>query len=180
MEVKETPLEGLKIIKPSVFEDQRGFFFESYNKINYEKILGKNIFFVQDNHSKSKKDVLRGLHFQIKKPQGKLIRVLKGKIFDVVVDLRKDSKSFSSFYSLLLSEESKEQLWVPPGFAHGFLVMSEYAEVSYKTTDYWYPEYEKTLVWNDPNVSVDWPFNNPLLSEKDSNGLSLSELESIL
>jgi len=180
MEVKETPLEGLKIIKPSVFEDQRGFFFESYNKINYEKILGKNIFFVQDNHSKSKKDVLRGLHFQIKKPQGKLIRVLKGKIFDVVVDLRKDSKSFSSFYSLLLSEESKEQLWVPPGFAHGFLVMSEYAEVSYKTTDYWYPEYEKTLIWNDPNVSVDWPFNNPLLSEKDSNGLSLSELESIL
>tara|TARA_B100001750_G_C15393295_1_gene538615 strand:- start:90 stop:632 length:543 start_codon:yes stop_codon:yes gene_type:complete len=180
MEVKETPLEGIKIIKPSIFKDQRGFFFESYNKINYEKILGKNIFFVQDNHSKSKKNVLRGLHFQIKKPQGKLIRVLKGKIFDVAVDLRKDSKSFSNFYSIFLSEESKEQLWVPPGFAHGFLVMSEYAEVSYKTTDYWYPEYEKTLVWNDPNVSVDWPFNNPLLSEKDSNGLSLSELESIL
>ena len=180
MEVKETPLEGIKIIKPSIFKDQRGFFFESYNKINYEKILGKNTLFVQDNHSKSKKNVLRGLHFQIKKPQGKLIRVLKGKIFDVAVDLRKDSKSFSNFYSIFLSEESKEQLWVPPGFAHGFLVMSEYAEVSYKTTDYWYPEYEKTLVWNDPNVSVDWPFNNPLLSEKDSNGLSLSELESIL
>ena len=180
MEVKETPLEGLKIIKPSVFEDQRGFFFESYNRKDYKKILGKNISFVQDNQSKSKKNVLRGLHFQIKKPQGKLIRVLKGKIFDVVVDLRKDSKSFSNFYSIFLSEESKEQLWVPPGFAHGFLVMSEFAEVSYKTTDYWYPEYEKTLIWNDPNVSVDWPFNNPLLSEKDSNGLSLSELESIL
>ena len=105
---------------------------------------------------------------------------MKGKILDVVVDLRKDSKSFSNSYSIFLTEESKEQLWVPPGFAHGFLVMSEYAEVSYKTTDYWYPEYEKTLVWNDPNVSVDWPINNPLLSEKDSNGLSLSELESIL
>tara|TARA_B100000029_G_scaffold217062_1_gene214877 strand:+ start:30343 stop:30885 length:543 start_codon:yes stop_codon:yes gene_type:complete len=180
MEFKETPLEGIKIIKPSVFEDQRGFFFESYNRKDYKKILGKNISFVQDNQSKSKKNVLRGLHFQIKKPQGKLIRVLKGKILDVVVDLRKDSKSFSNSYSIFLTEESKEQLWVPPGFAHGFLVMSEYAEVSYKTTDYWYPEYEKTLVWNDPNVSVDWPINNPLLSEKDSNGLSLSELESIL
>lgn len=180
MEFKETPLEGIKIIKPSVFEDQRGFFFESYNRKDYKKILGKNISFVQDNQSKSKKNVLRGLHFQIKKPQGKLIRVLKGKILDVVVDLRKDSKSFSNSYSIFLTEESKEQLWVPPGFAHGFLVMSEYAEVSYKTTDYWYPEYEKTLVWNDPSVSVDWPINNPLLSEKDSNGLSLSELESIL
>ena len=180
MEFKEAPLEGIKIIKPSVFEDQRGFFFESYNRKEYKKILGKNISFVQDNQSKSKKNVLRGLHFQIKKPQGKLIRVLKGKILDVVVDLRKDSKSFSNSYSIFLTEESKEQLWVPPGFAHGFLVMSEYAEVSYKTTDYWYPEYEKTLVWNDPNVSVDWPINNPLLSEKDSNGLSLSELESIL
>jgi len=180
MEFKEAPLEGIKIIKPSVFEDQRGFFFESYNRKDYKKILGKNISFVQDNQSKSKKNVLRGLHFQIKKPQGKLIRVLKGKILDVVVDLRKDSKSFSNSYSIFLTEESKEQLWVPPGFAHGFLVMSEYAEVSYKTTDYWYPEYEKTLVWNDPNVSVDWPINNPLLSEKDSNGLSLSELESIL
>jgi len=180
MEFKETPLEGIKIIKPSVFEDQRGFFFESYNRKDYKKILGKNISFVQDNQSKSKKNVLRGLHFQIKKPQGKLIRVLKGKILDVVVDLRKDSKSFSNSYSIFLTEESKEQLWVPPGFAHGFLVMSEYAEVSYKTTDYWYPEYEKTLVWNDPSVSVDWPINNPLISEKDSNGLSLSELESIL
>ena len=180
MEFKETPLEGIKIIKPSVFEDQRGFFFESYNRKDYKKILGKNISFVQDNQSKSKKNVLRGLHFQIKKPQGKLIRVLKGKILDVVVDLRKDSKSFSNSYSIFLTEESKEQLWVPPGFAHGFLVMSEYAEVSYKTTDYWYPEYEKTLVWNDPSVSVDWPINNPLISEKDSKGLSLSELESIL
>lgn len=180
MEIKETPLEGVKIIKPSVFEDERGFFLESYNKKKFEGVIGKKITFVQDNHSRSKKNVLRGLHFQIKKPQGKLIRVLKGEIFDVVVDLRKDSKSFSNFYSLLLSEENKKQLWVPEGFAHGFLVISDSAEVSYKTTDYWYPEYEKTLIWDDEIVSVDWPCENPSLSIKDSEGLTLSKLVSIL
>ena len=161
MDIIKTPLEGLLVIKPRIFGDDRGYFFESWSKEAFSKV-GLDLDFVQDNQSKSKKNVLRGLHFQIKKPQGKLIRVLKGKILDVVVDLRKDSKSFSNSYSIFLTEESKEQLWVPPGFAHGFLVMSEYAEVSYKTTDYWYPEYEKTLVWNDPNVAVDWPINNPL------------------
>ena len=123
---------------------------------------------------------MRGLHFQINKPQGKLIRVLRGEIFDVVVDLRKDSKSFSSWHGLILSEENKEQLWVPSGLAHGFIVTSDYADVSYKVTDYWFPEFEKTLLWNDPQIGIDWPSNDPLLSKKDLQGLKFSELEPLL
>ena len=180
MEIKETPIEGVKIIKSEIFQDSRGLFFESYNKKEFEKELGTNTIFVQDNYSKSKKGVLRGLHFQINKPQGKLIRVLRGEIFDVVVDLRKDSKSFSSWHGLTLSEENNEQLWVPSGLAHGFIVTSEYADVSYKVTDYWFPEFEKTLLWNDPKIGIDWPSNDPLLSKKDSQGLKFSELEPLL
>ena len=180
MEIKETPIEGVKIIKSEIFQDSRGLFFESYNKKEFEKELGTTTIFVQDNYSKSKKGVLRGLHFQINKPQGKLIRVLRGEIFDVVVDLRKDSKSFSSWHGLTLSEENNEQLWVPSGLAHGFIVTSEYADVSYKVTDYWFPEFEKTLLWNDPQIGIDWPSNDPLLSKKDLQGLKFSELEPLL
>ena len=180
MDIRETPIQGVKIIKSEIFQDSRGLFFESYNKKEFEKELDVNPIFVQDNYSKSKKGVLRGLHFQVSKPQGKLVRVLRGEIFDVVVDLRKDSKSFSSWHGLTLSEESNEQLWVPSGLAHGFIVTSEYADVSYKVTDYWFPEFEKTLLWNDPHIGVVWPSNDPLLSKKDSQGLKLSELEPLL
>ena len=180
MEIKESCLQGVKVIKPKVFEDQRGHFFESYNKKEFEKEVGSHPNFVQDNYSRSKKDVLRGMHFQVNRPQGKLIRVTKGEIFDVVVDLRKDSKTFSKWFSMTLSEEKREQLWVPSGLAHGFIVISEYAEVAYKTTDYWYPDFEKTLLWNDPQVGIEWPSTKPLLSKKDSQGLKLSELESLL
>ena len=180
MDIRETPIQGVKIIKSEIFQDSRGLFFESYNKKEFEKELDVNPIFVQDNYSKSKKGVLRGLHFQVSKPQGKLVRVLRGEIFDVVVDLRKDSKSFSRWISSILSEENKEQLWVPPGCAHGFLVTSEYADVSYKVTDYWFPEFEKTLLWNDPQIAIDWPSNAPLLSTKDSQGLKFSELEPLL
>jgi len=180
MEVKSTPLSGVKILKPQLFEDERGFFLESYNKKDFNKATGKKLSFVQDNHSKSEKDVLRGLHFQITKPQGKLIRVLKGEIFDVVVDLRKHSDTFSKWFSIILSEENRKQLWVPSGLAHGFVVTTDYAEVSYKTTDYWYPEFERTLIWNDPQIGIDWPIENPILSVKDSRGLKFSELEPLL
>tara|TARA_B100000029_G_scaffold511825_1_gene606862 strand:- start:1286 stop:1828 length:543 start_codon:yes stop_codon:yes gene_type:complete len=180
MEIKDSPLQGVKVIKPKIFEDQRGLFFESYNKKEFEKEVGIHPNFVQDNYSRSRKDVLRGMHFQINRPQGKLIRVTKGEIFDVVVDLRKDSETFSKWFSMTLSEENKEQLWVPSGLAHGFIVISEFAEVAYKTTDYWYPEFEKTLLWDDPQVGIEWPIAKPLLSKKDSEGLKLSELESLL
>jgi dTDP-4-dehydrorhamnose 3,5-epimerase len=180
MEVEGTSLEGLKIIKPEVHEDSRGFFLESYNKKDLMNALGKDLLFVQDNHTKSAKGVLRGLHFQIKNPQGKLIRALRGEIFDVVVDLRKDSKTFGNWHSLILSENNKTQLWVPPGFAHGFLVISDSAEVAYKTTDYWYPKYEKTLIWNDPQISIKWPNDHPSLSKKDSEGAELEELLTLL
>ena len=149
-------------------------------KKEFEKEVGIHPTFVQDNYSRSKKDVLRGMHFQVNRPQGKLIRVTKGEIFDVVVDLRKDSETFSNWFSMILSEEKREQLWVPSGLAHGFIVISEYAEVAYKTTDYWYPDFEKTLLWNDPQVGIEWPSTKPLLSKKDSRGLKLSELESLL
>lgn len=180
MEIKDSPLQGVKVIKPKIFEDQRGLFFESYNKKEFEKEVGIHPNFVQDNYSRSRKDVLRGMHFQINRPQGKLIRVTKGEIFDVIVDLRKDSETFSKWFSMTLSEENKEQLWVPSGLAHGFIVISEFAEVAYKTTDYWYPEFEKTLLWDDPQVGIEWPIAKPLLSKKDSEGLKLSDLESLL
>ncbi len=166
------------VIEPQVFGDERGFFYESYNeKVLLEKagIVGH---FVQDNHSRSAKNVLRGLHYQIKQPQGKLVRVVVGSVFDVAVDLRKSSKTFGQWAGMHLSAEHKQQLWVPAGFAHGFLVLSEYAEFLYKTTDYYAPEHERCILWKDPDLAIAWPIlEEPVLSAKDRAGKSLQEAE---
>jgi dTDP-4-dehydrorhamnose 3,5-epimerase len=167
----------VKIIEPKVFADQRGFFLESYNERVF-KSLGIESHFVQDNHSSSQRGVLRGLHYQIQQPQGKLIRVLRGEIFDVAVDLRKSSPDFGKWTSVRLSEENRRMLWVPSQFAHGFLVLSETAEVSYKATDYYSPQWERSLLWNDPDIGIEWPAAEELiLSEKDRNGRRFSEAE---
>ena len=174
-EIIKTPIKDLLIIKPKVFSDERGIFFESYNSIVFNQAIGSNILFVQDNHSLSKKNVLRGLHFQLNKPQGKLIRVCNGNIFDVAVDLRKDSKTFLKWFGCELSQENKNQLWIPPGFAHGFVCLSNIAEVLYKTTDFWYPQDEHTIIWNDKNINIKWPISeNMIISEKDKNGKAAS------
>ncbi len=167
----ETYIEGLFIIQPTIFFDNRGFFLESYNyKIFKEN--GLDMVFVQENHSKSKKGVLRGIHFQNKYPQGKLIRVIKGKVFDVAVDLRKNSITYGKWYGLILSEENKIQFYVPSGFGHGFLVLSDEAEFLYKCTEYYHPEDENGILWNDPELNITWPIENIneiILSEKDKN-----------
>jgi len=174
-EIIKTPIKDLLIIKPKVFSDERGIFFESYNSIVFNQAIGSNILFVQDNHSLSKKNVLRGLHFQLNKPQGKLIRVCNGNIFDVAVDLRKDSKTFLKWFGCELSQENKNQLWIPPGFAHGFVCLSNIAEVLYKPTDFWYPQDEHTIIWNDKNINIKWPISeNMIISEKDKNGKAAS------
>lgn len=165
----EGPLKGLIIIEPTVYKDERGFFMETYNLREFKE-FNLNVTFVQDNHSKSKKGVLRGLHFQKNHPQGKLIRVVKGKIFDVAVDIRKDSTTFGKWYGIELSEENKLMFYIPEGFAHGFLVLSDEAEVLYKTTDYYYPEDEGGIIWNDPDIGIKWPLEGIeeiILSEKD-------------
>ncbi len=165
----ETPLKDCFIVEPKVFGDDRGFFMETYNKKEFEE-AGYTMEFVQDNHSKSKKGVLRGLHFQINKPQGKLVRVISGEVFDVAVDLRKDSETYGEWFGVYLNEENKKQLYVPEGFAHGFLVTSEYAEFCYKCTNFYDPTDEGGLMWNDETVGIDWPLNNVdeiLLSDKD-------------
>jgi len=165
----ETPIKGLIIIEPQVFEDERGFFMETYNYKEFKE-LGLDVVFVQDNHSRSKKRVLRGLHYQKNHPQGKMIRVISGKIFDVAVDLRKDSETFLKWYGIELSEENKRQFYIPPGFAHGFLTLSDEAEVLYKTTDYYHPEDEGGIIWNDPEVGIKWPLEGieeVIISEKD-------------
>jgi dTDP-4-dehydrorhamnose 3,5-epimerase len=173
-----TSLPGVVILEPKVFGDARGFFFESFNASDFAKCTGLDVQFVQDNHSKSAKGVLRGLHYQIQHPQGKLVRVTQGEVFDVAVDLRKNSPKFGQWAGVVLSAENKRQLWVPPGFAHGFLVMSESAEFLYKTTDYWFPEFERSLLWNDPTVGVQWPtIGEPLLAAKDATGHRLNEAE---
>ena len=177
MILEETDLVDVIKITPEIHEDERGFFFESFNEKQFFAAIGTNLTFVQDNHSRSKKGVLRGLHYQIKNPQGKLVRAIKGSVFDVVVDLRRTSKTFGKHYHLELSETKKTQLWIPPGMAHGFLALSDFAEVIYKTTDYWSPKYERTLVWNDPKLSIDWPSENTLISKKDSEGCLFSEAE---
>ncbi len=178
MKVIQTEIPDVLVIEPQVFGDERGFFYESYNeKVLLEKaaIVGH---FVQDNHSRSAKNVLRGLHYQIKQPQGKLVRVVVGSVFDVAVDLRKSSKTFGQWVSMHLSAEHKQQLWVPPGFAHGFLVLSEYAEFLYKTTDYYAPEHERCILWKDPDLAIAWPIlEEPVLSAKDRSGKSLRESE---
>jgi len=181
MQIEKSPLEGVLVLKPKVFKDDRGFFFESFNKKEFESITRINdVCFLQDNHSRSSKGVLRGLHFQTKFSQAKLVRVSRGEIYDVVVDIRKNSKTFGLAFGIALSESNNFQLWIPEGFAHGFQVISEYADVLYKTTNYWMSHHEKVLLWNDPQLKIKWPIDNPSLSEKDKKGELLSELREIL
>ncbi|PXX42532.1 dTDP-4-dehydrorhamnose 3,5-epimerase [Undibacterium pigrum] len=178
MKVIETGLPDVLLLEPRVFGDDRGFFYESFNAKTFAELTGVTTAFVQDNHSKSAKNVLRGLHYQIQQSQGKLVRVTAGEVFDVVVDLRKSSPSFGKATAEILSAENKRQLWIPPGFAHGFLVLSESAEFLYKTTDYWAPEHERCLLWNDPALGIDWPLTDaPLLSAKDALGKPLAQAE---
>jgi dTDP-4-dehydrorhamnose 3,5-epimerase len=179
MNVVRTAIEGLLILEPRVFGDSRGFFFESYNQRAFQEATGLEIPFVQDNHSRSGRGVLRGLHYQIGQPQGKLVRVVRGRVFDVAVDLRRSSPTFGRWAAGELSEESHRQMWIPAGLAHGFLVLSETADFLYKTTDYYAPQYERSLAWNDPTVGVQWPLDGiePLLSAKDRAGKPLAECE---
>ena len=175
MNVIETNVIGCKIIEPKIFGDDRGFFLETFQTKRYKKDLGIEFNFVQDNYSRSSKDVLRGLHFQISKPQGKLVRVVRGSVLDVAVDIRKESKSFGMWTSVELSGENKKQLWIPPGLAHGFLVLSEHADFEYKCTDYYDPEDEGCIIWNDPTLNISWDIKNPIISEKDSQGLFFND-----
>ena len=178
MKVIQTAIPDLLILEPKVFGDTRGFFMESFNARSFQEATGLNVDFVQDNHSRSVKGVLRGLHYQIQQAQGKLVRVVRGSVFDVAVDLRKGSPTFGKWEGVELSEENNRQFWIPPGFAHGFLVTSESADFLYKTTDYYAPEHERSLAWNDPDVGVEWPLDGePLLSAKDLAGKRLSECE---
>ncbi len=178
MKVIPTAIPDVFVIEPKVFGDERGYFFESYNAKVFSELIGVKADFVQDNHSRSARNVLRGLHYQIKQPQGKLVRVTEGEVFDVAVDLRKESPTFGQWVGEHLSAQNKKQLWVPGGFAHGFVVLSEYAEFLYKTTDYYAPEYERCICWDDPDIGVQWPEGiMPILSDKDAQGTSLSVAE---
>jgi len=178
MKVIETAIPDLLILEPKVFGDARGFFMESFNARRFHEATGLNVDFVQDNHSRSAKGVLRGLHYQIQQAQGKLVRVVRGSVFDVAVDLRRSSPTFGKWVGVTLSEENNRQFWIPPGFAHGFLVTSDSADFLYKTTDYYAPEHERSLLWNDPEVGVEWPLEGaPLLSAKDVAGKPLGECE---
>jgi dTDP-4-dehydrorhamnose 3,5-epimerase len=178
MKVIETSIPDVLIIEPKVFGDERGFFYESFNAASFEAATGLKRQFVQDNHSKSQRGVLRGLHYQIQQPQGKLVRVVAGEVFDVAVDLRKSSPSFGRWFGTHLSAQNQRQLWIPEGFAHGFVVLSESAEFLYKTTDYYAPEHERSLLWNDPELGIEWPFDEPpQLSAKDQAGKRLSDAE---
>ena len=173
-----TKIDEIVIIEPQLFADSRGFFYESYNEKAFAEEIGVAAHFVQDNHSRSAQNVLRGLHYQIQKPQGKLLRVVAGAVFDVAVDLRKSSPTFGEWVGYLISAENKRQIWVPEGFAHGFLVVSEFAEVLYKTTDYYAPQYERCVLWNDPDIDIDWPLMaEPMLSAKDQAGQTLKNAE---
>ncbi|HFQ5201046.1 TPA: dTDP-4-dehydrorhamnose 3,5-epimerase [Vibrio vulnificus] len=174
MKVIDTKIPDVKIIEPTVFGDERGFFMETWNQKRFEELVtGKPTKFVQDNHSKSKKGILRGLHYQTENTQGKLVRVVSGEVFDVAVDIRKDSPTFGQWVGEYLSAENKRQLWIPEGFAHGFYVTSEVAEFVYKCTDYYSPQFEKTLIWDDLDLNISWPINNtvPILSKKDQLGI---------
>ena len=177
--VTPTAIPGILILEPKVFGDARGFFFESFNARDFAQATGLEVEFVQDNHSKSARGVLRGLHYQIQHPQGKLVRVVQGEVFDVAVDLRKSSPTFGKWVGVNLSADNHRQLWVPPGFAQGFVVLSESAEFMYKTTDYWYPEHERSLLWSDPTVAINWPIDFvPQLAAKDAAGKILAECDS--
>lgn len=178
MKIIKTEIPDVLIIEPKVFGDERGFFFESFNELAWREKTGLAAGFVQDNHSRSGKGVLRGLHYQIKRPQGKLVRVIAGEVFDVAVDIRRSSPTFGKWVGVTLSAENKLQLWVPEGFAHGFLVLSDMAEFLYKTTDYYAPEYERSIIWNDPDLAVAWPLEGePVLSAKDAHGKAFREAE---
>ncbi|EED34466.1 dTDP-4-dehydrorhamnose 3,5-epimerase [Luminiphilus syltensis NOR5-1B] len=178
MECETTPLSGVMLLKPRVFGDERGFFLEAWNQRTYAD-AGIDVHFVQDNHSRSRQGILRGLHFQTEQTQGKLVRVTSGSVFDVVVDLRADSPTCGQWYGATLSASNHEQLWIPPGFAHGFYVLSESADFLYKCSDYYHPESELTLAWNDPSVGIEWPLVNdqpPQLSAKDATGLPIDQV----
>ncbi|WP_028744962.1 dTDP-4-dehydrorhamnose 3,5-epimerase [Rhizobium mesoamericanum] len=169
MKAKSLAIVDVLLIEPTVYGDDRGFFFESFNQAQFKAVVGRDVSFVQDNHSKSAKGVLRGLHYQIKQPQGKLVRVVEGEVFDVAVDLRKGSPTFGKWVGEILSADNKRQLWIPAGFAHGFLVLSETAQFLYKTTDFYSPENERAIIWNDPTLSIRWPLDTtPILSGKDA------------
>lgn len=177
MNVIKTNIADAVIIEPKVFGDERGFFLETFQAERYKTLAGIDFTFVQDNHSRSSKGVLRGLHFQKSKPQGKLVRVVRGEVFDVAVDIRKGSPTYGQWAGVLLNEENKRQFWVPPGLAHGFVVLSDVADFEYKCTDYYDPSDEGCLVWNDPEVGIDWPIDfEPQLSSKDQLGLTLAQL----
>lgn len=178
MKVTPFAIPEVVLIEPKVFGDERGFFFESFNQARFEETVGRKINFVQDNHSRSVKNVLRGLHYQIQQPQGKLVRVVQGEVFDVAVDLRKSSPTFGRWVGQVLSAENKHQLWIPEGFAHGFVVLSDTAEFLYKTTDYYAPAHERCLLWNDPVLNIQWPLGiAPVLSAKDTQGKPFNEAE---
>lgn len=178
MKATRLAIPDVILIEPNVFGDDRGFFFESYNQRQFEAIVEQKVCFVQDNRSRSSAGVLRGLHYQIRQPQGKLVRVTQGEVFDVAVDLRKNSDTFGRWVGEVLSANNKRQMWIPEGFAHGFLVLSESAEFLYKTTDYYAPEYERCINWNDANLAIEWPTaQNPILSKKDLQGQSFLAAE---
>lgn len=178
MKVTSFTIPEIVLIEPKVFGDERGFFFESFNQARFEEAVSRKINFVQDNHSRSMKNVLRGLHYQIQQPQGKLVRVVQGEVFDVAVDLRKSSSTFGRWVGQVLSAENKHQLWIPEGFAHGFVVLSDTAEFLYKTTDYYAPAHERCLLWNDPVLNIQWPPGiAPVLSAKDTQGKPFNEAE---
>ena len=178
MRVTPTAIADVLLLEPRVFGDARGFFLESYNEKVFAQATGLQVQFVQDNHSRSQRHVLRGMHFQTENPQGKLVRVVAGAVFDVVVDIRPDSPTYGSWVGETLSVDNQRQLWIPPGLAHGFLVLSESADFLYKTTEYYHPASERCLAWNDPIVAIDWPLDDkpPLVSDKDAKGLSLNQL----
>ncbi len=177
-QVSPTHIPDVLIIEPKVFGDSRGFFFESFNAKNFASATGLSVSFVQDNYSRSAKGVLRGLHYQVEQTQGKLVQVSQGSVFDVAVDIRKSSPTFGQWVGCELSDANHRQLWIPPGFAHGFMVLSESADFLYKTTDYYAPAYERCIAWNDPSICIDWPKNiTPLLSAKDQQGVSLAAAE---
>lgn len=177
MKIIDTKIADVKIIEPKVFGDERGFFLETFQSEKYKRALNIEGEFVQDNHSRSAKNVLRGLHFQRNNPQGKLVRVVRGEVYDVAVDIRPESPTYKQWVGVYLSEENKTQFWVPPGLAHGFVVISEYADFEYKCTNYYDPSSEGCLAWNDPELGIDWPVSEPILSEKDKAGQLLSGLK---
>ena len=173
-----TAIPDVLIIEPEVYSDDRGFFFESFNRRKFAELIGRDVDFVQDNHSFSKRNVLRGLHYQIQHPQAKLVRVVQGTVLDVTVDIRRSSPTFGQYIALELSAENKRMLWIPEGFAHGFFVLSDTAELLYKITDYWFPEYERCIRWNDQALAIDWELQAvPVVAAKDANGKSLAKAE---